>query len=127
MKRGVLSHQLCCGDSRFNKHILYLTIDNRLDSIVPFRQEVSMTVFCEGVLLAVAPDFVAHEADFCQTLHHQLFESEMLTIGEAVLQNNLYRQYAVVEGDPCLLYTITSVDWSTGRLNSDEVKLVKIV
>ncbi len=127
MKKGFFSHQLCYGHLLLCKHIIYLTNNHCAVGVEPFRHEVSMTQFCEGILLAVAPGFIAYEADFCQKLRQQLFTNSSLTVGEAILQNHLYATYAVADGEPCMLYAITSVDWSTHRLKDDEVKLTRVV
>ena len=61
MKKGFFSHQLCYRRSLLNKHILYLTFDNKVDNILPFQREVSLTTFCEGVLFVVSQDTETNE------------------------------------------------------------------
>ncbi len=127
MKEGFFSHRLCYRHSLYNKHIIYFDSDHRVDAIEPFRQEVSMTYFCEGILVAVVSDFASNEEAFCCELRRQLFESPSLTIGEAILQNKCYGQYIADDTVPCALYAISSVDWSTERLKGNEVKLLRVV
>ena len=103
MKKGFFSHQLCYRRSLLNKHILYLTEDNRVDHILPFQREVSLTTFCEGVLFVVSPDFESEKEEFCRIMREQLEANRLLTVGEAIIQNHpsgkMARQYAGLEPD----------------------------
>ncbi len=127
MRKGFLSHQLCFCQSVFNKHIIYLTDDNRVDCLSPFRGEMSMTLFCEGILLAVMPDFAREESEFIRILTAQLDGDASLSVGEAVVSNIVYRKYMAENNKPCSLYTITTVNWSTARLKDNVVNLRAIL
>ena len=110
MKKGFFSHQLCYRRSLLNKHILYLTEDNRVDHILPFQREVSLTTFCEGVLFVVSPDFESEKDEFCRIMREQL-----------------YLRHMADDVQPCSLYTITSISWATARLRDDRLDLVKVI
>ena len=128
MKRGFFSHQLCCGRSLLNKHILYLTMDYRLDPIPPFQREVSLTTFCEGLLLAVSPAFDELKEQFTSSLSQELQKNTSMTVGEAVLHNSIYRKCCVNDDEECRLYAITSIDWHTGRLREHaDIELVEVL
>ncbi len=128
MKRGFFSHQLCCGRSLLNKHILYLTMDYRLDSILPFQREVSLTTFCEGLLLAVSPAFDELKDKFISSLAQELQNNSSITVGEAVLRNSIYRKCCISDDEECRLYAITSIDWHTGRLREHAgVELIEVM
>lgn len=128
MKKGFFSHQLCCGRSLLNKHILYLTMDNKIDSILPFQREISLTTFCEGLLFAVSPAFVAQEQAFIECLNRQLEENSLISVGEAILHNPIYRNCCINDEEPCLLYAITTIDWQTGRLHPNkETELLPVL
>ncbi len=127
MKEGFFSHRLCYRHSLYSQHIIYFDSRCRVDAVEPFQQESPMTRFCEGILMAVAIDFVSHEEAFCGELRRQLIDNPSLSVGEAVLQNKFYAQYLADKAMPCVLYAIPSVDWSTGRLRGDGVKLVRVV
>ena len=90
MKKGFFSHQLCYRRSLLNKHILYLTFDNKVDNILPFQREVSLTTFCEGVLFVVSPGFEQEKEEFCRILREQLSGNPLLTVGEAIIHNPVY-------------------------------------
>lgn len=127
MKKGFFSHQLCYRRSLLNKHILYLTIDNRVDNILPFQREVSLTTFCEGVLFVVSLDFESEKDEFCRTIREQLEANRLLTVGEAIIQNPVYLHHMADDVHPCSLYTITSINWATARLRDDRLDLVKVL
>lgn len=127
MKKGFFSHQLCYRRSLLNKHILYLSADDKVDSIMPFQREVSLTTFCEGVLLVVAPGFESEKEAFCRTMRKQMDENRLLSVGEAVIQNPVYLRHMADDSQPCSLYTITSVNWATARLRDDCLDLVKVL
>lgn len=127
MKKGFFSHQLCYRRSLLNKHILYLTEENRVDHILPFQREVSLTTFCEGVLFVVAPGFESEKEEFCRTLREQLARNSLLTVGEAIIQNPVYLRHMADDVMPCSLYTITSINWATARLRDDLLDLVKVI
>ncbi len=128
MKKGFFSHMLCCGRSLLNKHILYLTMDHKIDSILPFQREVSLTTFCEGILMVVSTDFISQEKLFIETLLQQLENNKLLSVGEAILHNNIYRQCCITDDTPCCLYTISYINWQTGRLRTDrEITLTPIL
>ena len=70
MKKGYFSHQICYKSLLLNKHILYLSSDdNTILSILPFQQEVSLTIFCEGVLFVVIPEFEEKEQQVIAGIH----------------------------------------------------------
>lgn len=127
MKKGFFSHQLCYRRSLLNKHILYLTEDNRVDHILPFQREVSLTTFCEGVLFVVSPDFELEKEEFCRIMREQLEANRLLTVGEAIIQNPVYLRHMADDVHPCSLYTITSINWATARLRDDRLDLVKVL
>ena len=127
MKKGFFSHQLCYRRSLLNKHILYLTEDNRVDHILPFQREVSLTTFCERVLFVVAPTFETEKDEFCHTLSEQLSKNCLLTVGEAIIRNPVYLRHMADDVEPCNLYTITSINWATARLRDDRLDLVKVI
>ncbi len=127
MKKGFFSHQLCYRRSLLNKHILYLTEENKVDHILPFQREVSLTTFCEGILFVVSPRFELEKEEFCRTIQKQLSENCLLTVGEAIIQNPVYLRNMADDVAPCALYTITTINWATARLRDDEVVLVKVV
>ncbi len=127
MKKGFLSHQLCCGRTLHSKYVLFLTSDNRFDSVVPFQQEVPMTVFCEGLLLVVSPAFDKFSVSFTDTLSKQLENDKDLTVGDAVISNPVYLSCMVTEEEYCSVYSIMPVDWSTCRLCDNKIILVKIL
>lgn len=127
MKKGYFAHQLCCGRSLLNKHILYLSADKQIETILPFQREVSLTTFCEGLLLVVATTFARHRDEFVAELTRQLQAAPDLTVGEAVLHNSVYRRNSVSDDEECSLYAITSIDWQTCRLrNEDNITLMEI-
>ena len=117
MKKGFFSHQLCYRRSLLNKHILYLTFDNKVDNILPFQREVSLTTFCEGVLFVVSPGFE----------QEKLSGNPLLTVGEAIIHNPVYLRNMADDIAPCSLYTVTSINWATARLRDDELTLVKVL
>lgn len=128
MKKGYFSHQLCCGRSLLNKHILYLTLDNKIDSILPFQREISLTTFCEGLLIAVSPAFAAQEQTFIELLTRQLEDNALISVGEAILHNPIYRKCCINDEEPCRLYAITAIDWQTERLRPDkEITLLPVL
>ena len=127
MKKGFFSHQLCYRRSLLNKHILYLTFDNKVDNILPFQREVSLTTFCEGVLFVVSPGFEQEKEEFCRILREQLSGNPLLTVGEAIIHNPVYLRNMADDIAPCSLYTVTSINWATARLRDDELTLVKVV
>lgn len=127
MKKGFFSHQLCYRRSLLNKHILYLTEDNRVDHILPFQREVSLTTFCEGVLFVVSPDFESEKEEFCRIMREQLEVNRLLTVGEAIIQNPVYLRHMADDVQTCSLYTITSISWATARLRDDRLDLVKVI
>ncbi len=118
MKKGFFSHQLCYRRSLLNKHILYLTFDNKVDNILPFQREVSLTTFCEGVLFVVSPGFEQEKEEFCRILREQLSGNPLLTV---------YLRNMADDIAPCSLYTVTSINWATARLRDDELTLVKVL
>ena len=113
MKKGFFSHQLCYRRSLLNKHILYLTFDNKVDNILPFQREVSLTTFCEGVLFVVSPGFEQEKEEFCRILREQLSGNPLLTVGEAIIHNPVYLRNMADDIAPCSLYTVTSINWAT--------------
>ena len=121
MKKGFFSHQLCYRRSLLNKHILYLTFDNKVDNILPFQREVSLTTFCEGVLFVVSPGFEQEKEEFCRILREQLSGNPLLTVGEAIIHNPVYLRNMADDIAPCSLYTVTSINWATARLRDDEL------
>ena len=128
MKRGFFSHQLCCGRSLLNKHILYLTMDYRIDSLLPFQREVSLTTFCEGLLIVVSPMFDKLKDKFISSLLQDLQKDSTITIGEAVLHNSIYRKCCINDDEECRLYAITSIDWQTGRLRDNtNIELIEVM
>ena len=127
MKKGFFSHQLCYRRSLLNKHILYLTFDNKVDNILPFQREVSLTTFCEGVLFVVSPGFEQEKEEFCRILREQLSGNPLLTVGEAIIHNPVYLRNMADDIAPCSLYTVTSINWATARLRDDELTLVKVL
>ena len=106
MKKGFFSHQLCYRRSLLNKHILYLTFDNKVDNILPFQREVSLTTFCEGVLFVVSPGFEQEKEEFCRILREQLSGNPLLTVGEAIIHNPVYLRNMADDIAPCSLYTV---------------------
>lgn len=127
MKKGFFSHQLCYRRSLLNKHILYLTEENKVDRVLPFQREVSLTTFCEGVLFVVSPSFEREREEFCRTMHEQLAANPLLTVGEAIIHNPVYLRNMADDIAPCSLYTITSINWATARLRDDELTLVNVL
>lgn len=127
MKKGFFSHQLCYRRSLLNKHILYLTEENKVDRVLPFQREVSLTTFCEGVLFVVSPSFECEREEFCRTMHEQLVANPLLTVGEAIIHNPVYLRNMADDIAPCSLYTITSINWATARLRDDELTLVNVL
>lgn len=127
MKKGFFSHQLCYRRSLLNKHILYLSADDKVESIMPFQREVSLTTFCEGVLFVVAPGFETEKEEFCRTIREQLDGNRLLTVGEAIIKNPVYLRHMADDAHPCSLYTITSINWATARLRDDRLDLVKVL
>ncbi len=119
MKKGFFSHQICCGQSCVDKHILYLSPDNRIDSLLPFHHETPHTTFCDGLLIATLPTFAGHENEFIATLSQQLRDNNTLTIGDAILQNETYHRHCTHDRGECLLYRITNIDWRTKRPHAD--------
>ena len=128
MKKGYFSHQICYKGLLLNKHILYLSSDdNTILSILPFQQEVSLTTFCEGVLFVVIPEFEEKEQIFIDILKKQLDTNLKLTVGNAILNNPIYIDYTASEGKKCLLYSVTSVNWSTERPSQPgNIEIIKI-
>lgn len=127
MKKGFFSHQLCYRRSLLNKHILYLTEENKVDRVLPFQREVSLTTFCEGVLFVVSLSFEREREEFCRTMREQLAANTLLTVGEAIIHNPVYLRNMADDIAPCSLYTITSINWATARLRDDELTLVKVL
>lgn len=127
MKKGFFSHQLCYRRSLLNKHILYLTEENKVDRVLPFQREVSLTTFCEGVLFVVSPSFEREREEFCRTMREQLAANLLLTVGEAIIHNPVYLRNMADDIAPCSLYTITSINWATARLRDDELTLVNVL
>lgn len=127
MKKGFFSHQLCYKDKLLNKHVIYMSLDNRFDSVFSFQREVSLTTFCEGVLFVVdAASFCGNEALFIEQLQQELDNNISLEIGEAILINPLFKQAAVQENATCALYAIPSINWSTLR-HKGELTICRIV
>ena len=127
MKKGFFSHQLCYRRSLLNKHILYLTEENKVDRVLPFQREVSLATFCEGVLFVVAPSFEREREEYCRTMHEHLASNPFLTVGEAIIHTPVYLRNMADDIAPCSLYTITSINWATARLRDDELTLVKVL
>lgn len=128
MKRGYFSHRLCFQKRLLDKHILYLSGENKILGVQPFQQEISLTTFCEGILFAAACGFEEKEQLFVETLQSQLDGNPALTVGNALLENPVYARYPAVEGDECCLYALTSIDWLTGRLpRTGKVCIMRVV
>lgn len=97
-----------------------MSLDNCFDAVFPFHREVSLTTFCEGVLFVVdAALFCAEEELFITQLQEALAENVNLTIGDAIINNPLFRASAVQENETCALYAIPSINWATLRHKGD--------
>ncbi|MCP9612213.1 hypothetical protein [Coprobacter tertius] len=126
MKKGYFSHQLCYNGILLNKHILY--IENRkIVSALPFQREISLTTFCEGILIATKEGFCEKLKAFEKTLEIQLQENKLLSAGNAIVFNPLYNDYIAREGDNCELYSLISINWMTYRLSQDKLDIIRIL
>ena len=126
MKKGFFSHQVCFEEKLLDKYIVYLTMDDCFQSVQPFRCEVSLTTFSEGVLFVVSPDFSAAENDFRRQLTDYMEAHPAVSVGEAILATPAYRSCRVTEGGKCRLYTVMT-DWSTGRLRDGKLTLSNVL
>ena len=67
------------------------------------------------------------EQIFIDILKKQLDTNLKLTVGNAILNNPIYIDYTASEGKKCLLYSVTSVNWSTERPSQPgNIEIIKI-
>ena len=114
MRKGYLAHYCCCGNE-LHKRSIISTSDNLLCGIEQFSSETPHTIFYDGLLIVVTPSFEPHCNTFIEQLQQLLDDNTQLPITEAILHCDIYKSHRASLNEPCLIYSITPIDWSQLR------------
>lgn len=123
MKKGLLAHY-CCSGNTIHKHSIVWVDDSKLYDIAKFAGETPHTKFYDGMLIVVASSFEPQCNLFITQLQHALKENTELTIDQAILNNKTFTSHPAIEGNDCLIYSISTIEWSSMRpTTTDAIKI----
>ena len=112
MKKGILSHYCCCGKTVYTRHTTFID-NNRLLAIAPFTAETANTIFCDGILVVVAPEFEKEAQPFLELLKTQCRENATASITDLIIENKIFQRHTATTGTPCAVYVVGNIGHST--------------
>ena len=112
MKKGILSHYCCCGKTVYTRHTTFID-SNILLAIAPFTAETANTIFCDGILIVVAPEFETDTQSFLEQLKKQCTECDTASITDLIIENKIFQSHTAMTGTPCAVYVVGNIGHST--------------
>ncbi len=126
MKKGILSHYCCCGKTVYTRHTTFID-NNRLLTIAPLTAETANTIFCDGILVVVAPEFEKEAQPFLEQLKKQCTECDTASITDLIIENKIFQSHTATTGTPCAVYVIGNISHSTLRpIDIENISLRKV-